>query len=193
MTEDVVFKVSWNDRINDRIKASWNARSSGVTSWQDRWQDGWKSSWQAHNSRTITLQSNKRTVYISLVAQDSITFVSYSCACHSSDRQVERLFNIRNYIVHPVDALQPLRDGQHHNSFFKLDGDEALDYDTVVEYIISDLAEAEPISLNTCTIVNEDDVDVASDDDNDGAALNESTDELTDKQKQEARKRKKSI
>lgn len=100
---------------------------------------------------------------------------------------------LRNYIVHAVDALQPLRDGQHHNSFFKLDGDEALDYDTVVEYIISDLAEAEPISLNTCTIINEDDVDVASDDDNDGAALNESTDELTDKQKQEARKRKKSI
>ncbi|KAL7494346.1 hypothetical protein ACHAWT_003470 [Skeletonema menzelii] len=56
-----------------------------------------------------------------------------------------------------------------------------------------DLAEVEPISLNTCTIINEDDVDVASDDDNDGAALNESTDELTDKQKQEARKRKKSI
>jgi len=40
---------------------------------------------------------------------------------------------LRNYIAHAVDALKPLHDGQHHNSFLKLDGDEALDYDTVVD------------------------------------------------------------
>ena len=38
---------------------------------------------------------------------------------------------LRNYIVDAVDALKPLRDRQHHISFLS----EALDYDTVVEYI----------------------------------------------------------
>ena len=37
----------------------------------------------------------------------------------------------RNYIVDAVDALKPLRDWQHHISFLS----EALDHDTVVEYI----------------------------------------------------------
>mmetsp|Transcript_5168 Transcript_5168/g.8737 ORF Transcript_5168/g.8737 Transcript_5168/m.8737 type:complete len:863 (-) Transcript_5168:24-2612(-) len=42
---------------------------------------------------------------------------------------------LRNYVVHAADAIKPLRDGQHHNSFLKIDGDDTLDYDTVVEYM----------------------------------------------------------
>ena len=44
---------------------------------------------------------------------------------------------LRNYIVHAANAIVPLRDGQHHNSFIKIDGDNSLDYDTVVEYMAS--------------------------------------------------------
>ena len=42
-----------------------------------------------------------------------------------------------------LSTLQLLRDGQHHNSFFKLDGDEALDYDAVVEYMTTKFNVAE--------------------------------------------------
>jgi len=41
----------------------------------------------------------------------------------------------RNYIVHAANAIKPLRDWQHHNSFIKIDVETSLDYDAVVEYM----------------------------------------------------------